>query len=82
MKDIIKLYVFKNGAFIINLSVLALLVSSCFQSTPGGGQGDQSEQEDQESETPQITILFDESSRRCFNSIQLLFPLRYERQYG
>jgi hypothetical protein len=61
MKDIIKGYIFKNGAFIINLSVLALLVSSCFQNTPGGRQGDQSEQEDQESETPQITILFDES---------------------
>jgi uncharacterized protein with von Willebrand factor type A (vWA) domain len=47
---------------IINLSVLALLVSSCIQSTPGGGQGAQSEQEVQESETPQITILFDESA--------------------
>ena len=61
MKEIIKGYFFKNGAFIINLSVIVLLMSSCFQSSPGGGQGDKSELEEQESETPQITILFDES---------------------
>jgi len=62
MKDIMKRYICNAGALIIYLSVLALLVSSCVQSTPGGGQVAQSEQEAQESETPQITILFDESA--------------------
>ncbi|MGB8490250.1 MAG: vWA domain-containing protein [Bacteroidales bacterium] len=47
---------------IINLSVLVLLVSSCVQSTPGGRQGAQSVQEVPESETPQISILFDETA--------------------
>jgi len=62
MKDIMKLYNSKASTFTINLSMLALLVNSCIQSTPGGGQVARSEQEDQESETSQITILFDESA--------------------
>lgn len=57
-----KRYICKAGALIIYLSVLALLVNSCLQSTPGGGQAELSEQEAQESETPQITIIFDESA--------------------
>jgi hypothetical protein len=61
MKDIMKRYICKAGALIIYLSVLAFLVSSCLQSTPGGRQTEQSDQEAQESESPQITILFDES---------------------
>jgi uncharacterized protein with von Willebrand factor type A (vWA) domain len=61
MKDIMKRYNCISGALIINLNVLALLINSCIQSTPGGGQGAQSEQKDEESGTPQITILFDES---------------------
>ena len=61
MKDIMKRYICKAGALIIYLSVLAFLVNSCLQSTPGGGQAEQSDQEAQESEPPQITILFDES---------------------
>jgi hypothetical protein len=61
MKDIMKRYICKAGALIIYLSVLAFLVNSCLQSTPKGGQADQSDQEAQESESPQITILFDES---------------------
>ena len=62
MKDIMKRYICKAGALIIYLSVLAFLVNSCLQSTPGGGQVAQSEQEAQTSESPQITILFDESA--------------------
>lgn len=61
MKDIMKQYICKAGTLIIYLSVLALLVNSCLQSTPGGGQAEQSEQEARESESPQMTILFDES---------------------
>ena len=61
MKDILKRYICKAGALIIYLSVLALLVNSCIQSAPGGGQAGQSEQEAQEPESTQITILFDES---------------------
>jgi len=61
MKDILKRNNCKAGALIIYLSVLALHVNSCVQSTPGGGQAEQSEQEVQEPESPQITILFDES---------------------
>jgi hypothetical protein len=61
MKDILKRYICKPGALIIYLCVFALLVNSCIQSTPGGGQAEQSEQEAQEPESPQITILFDES---------------------
>jgi len=56
-----KRHICKAGALIIYLSMLALLVNSCIQSTPRGGQETQSEEEDQVSETPQITILFDES---------------------
>jgi len=52
----------KAGAFIIYLSVSALLVISCVQPTPGGRQVAQQEQEAKESETPQTTILFDESA--------------------
>jgi uncharacterized protein with von Willebrand factor type A (vWA) domain len=62
MKDIIERYICKAGALIIRLSVLALFVSSCIQSTPGGGRAAQSEQEAEDSETNQITILFDESA--------------------
>jgi hypothetical protein len=61
MKDIMKRYICKAGALIIYLSVLVFLVNSCLQSTPRGGQAEQSDQETQESESPQITILFDES---------------------
>lgn len=61
MKEILKRYICKAGALIIYLSVPAFLVNSCLQSTPGGGQAEQSDQEAQESESPQITILFDES---------------------
>jgi len=61
MKDIMKRNICKEGVLIIYLSLIALLLNSCLQSTPGGGQLAQSEQEAQESETPQITILFDES---------------------
>ena len=61
MKDIMKQYICKAGTLIIYLSVLALLVNSCLQSTPGGRQAEQSEQEARESESPQMTILFDES---------------------
>jgi len=61
MKDSMKRYICKAGALIVYLSVLALLINSCVQSTPGGRQAGQSEQEAQESESPQITILFDES---------------------
>jgi len=52
----------KAGALITTLSVLALLFNSCLQSTPGDGQAARSEQEAQESETTQISILFDESA--------------------
>jgi len=61
MKNIMKRHICKTGTLIRYLSVLALLVNSCIQSTPGSRQAALSEQEDQESETPQITILFDES---------------------
>ena len=61
MKNIMKRHICKTGTHIRYLSVLALLVNSCIQSTPGSRQAALSEQEDQESETPQITILFDES---------------------
>ena len=62
MKDIMKRYICKAGAPILCLSVLALLVNSCVQSTPGGGREAQSEKKAQESGTPQTTILFDESA--------------------
>ena len=61
MKDSMKRYICNAGALIIYLSVLAFLINSCVQSTPGGRQAEQSELETQESESPQITILFDES---------------------
>jgi len=61
MKNIMKRHICKTGTLIRYLSVLALLVNSCIQSTPGSRQAALSEQETQESETPQITILFDES---------------------
>lgn len=51
----------KAGAHIIYLNVIVLLLSSCIQSTPGGRRAEQSWGEAQETETPQITILFDES---------------------
>jgi len=62
MKDIMKRYICKAGTLIIYLSVLALLVNSCVQSAPGGGQKAQSEQKVPESGIPQTTILFDESA--------------------
>jgi len=61
MKDIMKRYIFKAGPLNIYLSVLALLANSCLQSTPGGGLVTPTEEEARESETPQISILFDES---------------------
>ena len=61
MKDLMKRNISKAVALIMNLSVLALVADSCVQSTPGGGQADQSEQEAEEAESPQIIILFDES---------------------
>jgi len=62
MKDIIERYICKAGTLIICLSVLAIYANSCLQSTPGGGRAAQSEQEAEDSETNQITILFDESA--------------------
>ena len=62
MKDIMKQSICKGGALIIYFSVFLLLVNSCVQSTPGEKQESQSEQKIQEAETPQATILFDESA--------------------
>lgn len=62
MKDILKRNIYNAGTLIICLGVLVFLFYSCVQSTPGGGQEAQSEQKAQESETPQTTILFDESA--------------------
>ena len=51
----------KAGTLIIIINAIALLIYSCNQSAPGGEHGTQSEQIVQEPETPQATILFDES---------------------
>jgi len=61
MKNIMKQNSCKTEALLIAFTVLALLVNSCIQSSPGGNQEDQSDQQLEELETSQVTILFDES---------------------
>jgi len=56
-----KHYNFKTEALIISSCVLVLLISSCIQSTPKNNQEDSLDEQVQESEISQITILFDES---------------------
>ena len=61
MKNIIKQYNRKTEALIITFCMLALLVNSCIQSTPKVDHEDQSDEQVQESEISQVSILFDES---------------------
>jgi uncharacterized protein with von Willebrand factor type A (vWA) domain len=57
-----KRYICNAYVLLLCLSLLALIVNSCNQPTPGGRQAAQPDQKDQGSETPQATIIFDESA--------------------
>jgi len=52
----------KAVTIIIVTSVLVMLINFCVQRSPGGQQEDQAEVDGPESETPQVSIMFDESA--------------------
>lgn len=73
MKDIRKVNIFSTGVLIIYLSIHALFVVSCVQSTPGGNQSHMEDQETEELTPPQITILFDESAGEASSASNFYF---------
>jgi uncharacterized protein with von Willebrand factor type A (vWA) domain len=73
MKEIRKVNILRIWALFTYLTITALFFVSCVQSTPGGNQGHNEDQETEELNPPQDTILFDESAGEASTASNFYF---------